>query len=84
MAARRPCPVDGCDGTRSPRQLLCRSCWIRVPQPVRHDVWRHWFGRRYAPSAEERATAARAWLAAAREAEAAAAASLAKSRRERA
>lgn len=79
-AARQPCPVDGCDGTRRRGDLACLSCWYRVPRPLRDAVWHHWRASQQAPDPGARAAALRAWLATAREAQAAAAASLAASR----
>lgn len=37
-----PCEVPGCSGWRSHRHLVCPSCWKRVPNDLRAEVYRSW------------------------------------------
>lgn len=36
------CPAEGCDGRVRTDELLCPSCWKRVPKRTRDEVWRTW------------------------------------------
>jgi hypothetical protein len=33
------CPVPGCDRSRRPSQVMCRTHWFRVPKPLRDQIW---------------------------------------------
>ena len=37
-----PCKVDGCEGMRAQRHLVCPACWKRVPKPLRAQFYRTW------------------------------------------
>ena len=37
-----PCQVDGCQGKRAQRHLVCPACWRRVPKHLRSNFYRTW------------------------------------------
>lgn len=41
MADTSPCPA-GCGRVQQPGKLLCRPCWLTVPEPVQREVYRTW------------------------------------------
>jgi hypothetical protein len=46
---RFTCKIPGCERTRQPDQLMCRTHWYQVPQRLRQRVWaefRHAAGSR--------------------------------------
>lgn len=46
-SAPRSCPVAGCFKPHPGDQVMCRSHWLKVPKPLRDEVWRlyrKWLG----------------------------------------
>lgn len=39
------CPIDGCKGKRGRAQVMCRSCWAKVPGDLQRAVWRAYRAR---------------------------------------
>lgn len=55
------CPIDG--KPIKPTEILCKTHWFSVPQPLRDEVWRQY---RSAPGSTEHRVAVRQALEAAR------------------
>lgn len=34
------CPCTGCENDRDPGHVMCKPCWLTVPQSLRAEVWR--------------------------------------------
>jgi len=59
MAKRvyKSCPVRGCRGHRGPTEVMCPSCWFKVPNGLRSEIWQHY---RSQPGSEKHLRAIRA------------------------
>lgn len=48
------CPIAGCTSKRKPDQLMCSSCWRKVPQRQQQLVYQHWTRRKRGYDGAER------------------------------
>ena len=59
--ASHPCPVAGCGNVRLRRQVVCSTCWRKLPADLRDGVTRH-RGREAAHLRARAGQVAAAWL----------------------